>query len=227
MRGTGERYCLSCGAEWGPRDYCCPACKRGLYASDIPLAVKAPPARSGKVEGPLAGLLDVPPGEVACFVGPPGVGKTSLAMLTLPTADVISTEMSAGALRRYRLRLGVPPGRFLRPRWAEEERLCQLPAHRMRETSAVVFDSISHFPDDRAAMGALQSFCRSSGARGIAVMHETKDGKAWGAASILFSCWATVRCRFERDRGSAGRIAHVDKNRSGPTGSRPYHLEAA
>jgi hypothetical protein len=214
MRPKGTEYCSLCGTERRPGDFVCPACGATTWSAELPIGVVPPEPEGADVSGPLAGLWRLPFGKVALWHGPPASGKSSLAYLTLPGADVVSPEQEPGLVARYRDRLGVPQTRTTSPEFDENGVLVRLGVEERRPRE-LIYDSISVAHDDVGVAQFLVDWCASTGARCIAIAHETVAGTAWGGNTIPHLVHARLRV-FREPTG--GRLVEIGKDRSGPDG---------
>jgi hypothetical protein len=212
MRGKAKRYCKGCGRERAPADYVCLACGCSQFGDTLPRGVTPPEPEGGDVAGPLAGAWRLPPGRVSLWSGPPGSGKTTLALLTLPEAVVVDLEQDAGQVARVRQREGVRWEETLSPTIVDGV-LVDFGLER-RRPPALIFDSLTRAPNDLAAAEMLVRWADETGGRAIAIVHETVEGTAWGGHAIPHICWSHLRIT----RGTTTRQASVLKDRSGAAG---------
>jgi hypothetical protein len=216
LRPHSTRYCSLCGTEWSPGDFVCPAegCGAATPSHELPVGVVPPELPGADVAGPLEGLWRLPFGKVSLWHGPPASGKSSLAYLTLPGAEVVSPEQEPGLVARYRQRLGVPQTRTVSPEFDEDGILARLGVEERRPRE-LIYDSVSVAADDVAVAKHLVDYCAATGARCIAISHETVAGTAWGGNTIPHLVHSRLRV-FRESFGS--RMVEIAKDRSGPDG---------
>ena len=207
---SAVQYCVACGRRRRPRQLSCVCGPDTLWSPTLPKGV-TPPEEWFSVEGPLKKFLSLPPGEVLLLHGPAGGGKSTVALMTLPRAGVIATEMDEGLTKRYRARLGVAQGWHVVP-YIEPDAPIELRAR----DGDVIFDSPSTTADPLRAGLAFIEHCAQTGARGIIVLHETTTGSARGGTTLPHKVYAHVTVGYD-ERGA--RVLACEKQRGGA----PFH----
>lgn len=209
-------YCAKCGRERCNGEYTCPDCLAARrptsdYQTEPPDGI-VPPEGAFAVAGPLGGSgYRLPAGRLLHMFGPRGEGKTGLAHVTLPGADVVGREMDTRSVRVYQRALKVPLTRVYVPTWdpvAGEVDL-HLPEGHDRD---VIIDSASDFEAPRALVEAVARHLEHTGRRGVVITWETESGTAWGGATIGHLVWAVGRVVTD---AQARRSCSLIKNRSG------------
>ena len=202
------------------------------------------------VEGPLGDWFPggsdkpyhVPPGKVSFWSGPPGSGKTSLAMSAMPRAAIVANEMGETDIRAYRRRLAqvweyLPEEvTVLEPVSAPYD----IPHHRVKRGHVVglrdaitgdhvdpgayrelIVDSVSKCADSVQAASWLIGWAAATGGRAIGILWQTSDGNSWGGNAIIHEGWQEV----ELGRDSTGRrVITTHKDRSNRLGSMIFPL---
>lgn len=234
MRG---RYCLRCGRERREGEFQCPAfladapdkrCGCATYGDTVPGSAVVSLALQGAMRGVLAGLLTLPPGDVALVKGPRGVGKTSVVLTGLSKPWVATSEMKPQKVFDYARRLGVEVMGVSTITVDPETGAVDLniPAEAWepvdgRPAADVALDSLTGVGRPRDVLAAARGHANATGARVAAVSQTTTDGEARGGSDLEFNADAVVNLE---EMGDGGRRATVEKSRSGPEGSRLYRV---
>lgn len=218
MRPNAAEYCQICGAERRPGDFVCLGCGCTTWGPELPAGVVPEEPTGGNVSGPLEGMWRLPPGRVSLWHGPPGGGKTTLALMTLPGAVVVDLEQDPGIVARLRRREGLPITATVCP-VLEEGKIVDLGLGSRRPLE-LILDSLSAAGDDLAAAELLVAYCARHGARAIAIAHETTAGTAWGGNAIPH----LVHSRLRVWREASGRLVAIHKDRSGPMQTVPWRM---
>lgn len=172
-------------------------------------------------------------GSTTLLYGEPGVGKSTLALMTLramalgePDVLLIASEESASQVAQRARRFGDVP-RGLEVATTTSVRSAEALLKERRRTLCVV-DSISAMSDETltSAVGsvpqirnAAERLCTVAKATGTALLligHVTKDGELAGPRALEHLVDTVVR--IEGDRHSTLRILRAQKHRFGPTG---------
>ena len=172
-------------------------------------------------------------GSTTLLYGEPGVGKSTLALLTLRAlalagADVVlvASEESAAQVAQRARRFGEVP-RGLEVATSTSVHSTEALLRERRRTLCVV-DSISAMSDDTltSAVGsvpqirnAAERLCSAAKATGTALLligHVTKDGELAGPRALEHLVDTVVR--IEGERQGTLRLLRAQKHRFGPTG---------
>ncbi len=97
-------YCAECGRPQAAGYLTCP-CGNWLFLASLSSDVDLGEPPPSVLVGPLASVSTLPAHGAAILMGPKGVGKSTLALLSFRRPAVISTEMSAELVVRYAKRL--------------------------------------------------------------------------------------------------------------------------
>lgn len=238
-----RRECLSCGLETieEPPPALCSRC--GLAEpfvepdgpeSDRPTLAETPrsladmgesrvrvrPSGCAVVDQLLNGGVII--GGTIALHGPPGSGKSTLGLLLaagLGPALVVVPEMSMDVLRMTAARSGADVGKLYPgdpERWPAE-------ARRLR-VRAVLYDSVSVAANGVHVLSELIDWARESNGHGIAIAHETKDGKVLGPVRLIHDPDAVLRLARPRGKDVDGPVLTVKKCRWAPVGSAPFTI---
>jgi hypothetical protein len=187
-------------------DWACPACFGDIFGPDLAGHLN-PPERAPEtlLGGPLSDV-QVRPGAVVLLWGPPGGGKTTLAIRACsPKTLFLTNEMAPDLVLRYARRLGVRIGRIAAPQHDADGGLTWPDA----AWRVVVLDSVTHCPADYAAMLAIRDYARSNDAIAVVIAQATKAGDMRGDRRIEHDAEIVIRVGDNR--------YDVTKNRFGPT----------
>jgi hypothetical protein len=165
----------------------------------------------------------LPPGAVLLLHGPPGSGKSSIALAALPEAWIATSEMAPELLAAYAARIKARPiaasqirVTFYAEGGAPLVDLGVDAGSYPYPGPDLIVDSATGTAADLAVLDEALRYAEARGARVIVILHETKDGKAWGRATLVHAADVVARV----DRG----VVAVAKNRHGGLGSAPFKL---
>jgi DNA repair protein RadA/Sms len=172
-------------------------------------------------------------GSTTLLYGEPGVGKSTLALMTLralaaQSEDVllIAAEESAAQIAQRARRFGEVPPLLHVATTTNVNSAAQLLSERRR--ALCVVDSVSAMSDDalsgvvgsvpqvRNAAERLSAVAKSSGTALLLIGHVTKDGELAGPRALEHLVDTVVR--IEGDRNGSLRLLRAQKHRFGPTG---------
>lgn len=251
------RVCPTCQVPMGD-DYRCPTCRGALYNLEAVVLDDEDdePDDLWEVEGPLGtwypGGSDkpyhIPPGKVAIWSGPPGSGKTSLAMPTLPHAAVCTNEMGHRDYVDYRKRLAATwnhmPARVDVLEFIHADRdylhinnpVTDAPIRQGHviglrvpdgrevdpgEVRELIVDSGSNTPDDAQTLNWVIQWAKITGGRAIVILWQTTQGESWGGNKLSHLGWQD--CVLGRD-STGRRTFTTKKDRSNKLGSLIFAL---
>lgn len=204
------RYCQRCGHQQADGEVVCPDCSCWIYGPRV-LASARPRRRAAHpLYGPLA-HVGLPLGRVLALYGPPGAGKSSLAMTAFKAPYVLTTEMDATDLLDYSRRMHRRLSGISAPRLVDTPEGLAVDLNLPELLSELVYDSLSAGVAELATLKALMAYCSRTGCRCIVIMHETKDGSAAGLQRLRHEVHAVARIFKE---GGHQKIDLL-KNRSG------------
>ena len=187
----------------------------------VPGAGPEPPAEDVlPLGGVLAGLIDIPPGEVALLYGGKGIGKSTVALQAFRDFDFVTCEMPPEKVRAYATRIGASIRQISQARTVDVDGEQRLELGLSQDATAIVFDSITETGAPVETIDALRTHCADTGARCIAIAQVTRKGESRGGEAPLHKVDIVVRL----DAVDGVKQLVVEKNRGGPEGTRVFEL---